>query len=504
MPNLRLRSIDIPKPIEKVFERFHSAGMEIFLIGAGSRSLLQGKKAVDCDFTTNATPGEIQKLLPHSFYNNIYGTVGIHIKGVSGNQELYEITTYRAEGRYTDRRHPDEIRWGKKLEEDLARRSFTISAIAIGPERKLEKEEPRGEGVELVRNRHGGNLEIVDLYDGKGDLERKIIKAIGNPHERFQEDALRLMRAVRIATQLSFIIDQETFAAIKRNADLLETVAQERIRDEFCKILASNYPADGVVLLANSDLLEKIVPELTLGYGIEQTGHHQDDIFTHSVKSLKHCPSKDPLVRLAALLHDVGKVSTRAYLCQQCQFKFTEETRVGQMVICPRCGHGNNAHQATTFYNHEVAGGKIARKIAQRLKFSKEQEEKLVILVRWHQFSVDEHQTDKAIRRFIRRVGKENVQDIIDLRVGDRIGSGVPPVSWRLEKFLKKIAEVQKQPFTVTDLKVNGHDVMEVLGIKPGPRVGEVLNHLFAEVEEDVTRNTREYLIKRLGEIGSG
>jgi tRNA nucleotidyltransferase/poly(A) polymerase len=489
-------NLRIPPPVRKVFDRFTKAGFEIFLIGAGSRNLFQGKEPIDCDFTTNATPEETLQLHPHGFYDNVFGTVGIPMIGVTGKREIYEVTTYRIEGPYRDRRRPSAVKWGKSLEEDLARREFTISAIAVGPKRK----EGRGE---IIPDQEGHELEVVDLFDGRGDLERKLIRAVGDANKRFQEDALRMMRAVRIATQLGFLIDEKTFAAIKENVSLITQIAAERIRDELFKILRSDHPADGVMLLFNAGLLEIILPELTAGYGLEQTGHHEDDVFTHSVKSLKHCPSKDPLVRLAALLHDVGKVSTHAYVCSHCQCRFKRADDVGDEVVCPRCHLTTNKHDAATFYNHEMAGARLVDKVARRLRLSRKEQERLVTLVRWHQFSVDERQTDKAIRRFIRRVGKENLKDIIDLRVGDRVGSGVPPSSWRLDDFLKRIEEVQKQPFQVTDLKIGGHEVMKALGVGPGPAVGRVLARLFAEVEEDPARNTREYLRKRLSEIAA-
>lgn len=488
----------IPQPVREIFNRFQKAGFEVFLVGAGSRNLLTGKEAINCDFTTNATPEQSLKLFPQAFYNNIYGTVGIPIEGETRAREIYEITTYRTEGSYSDRRRPDKVRWGKVLEEDLARRSFTISAIAIGPKRESGKNGPESKKVEIVHDRAGKALELVDLFGGRQDLEKRVIRAIGDPNARFQEDALRLMRAVRIASQLGFLIEEKTFAAILNNRQLLKHVAAERVRDELFKILASQHPADGIKLLFNAGLLEVILPELTAGYGVNQTGHHQDDVFGHSVKSLRYCPSADPVVRLATLLHDIGKMPTRAYLCSQCQSRFKEGDLGDQRVVCPRCGFRNDEHEATTFYNHEVVGTKLAKKMAQRLKLSKKQQDKLVTLIRWHQFSVDEHQTDKAIRRFIRNVGKENLKDIIDLRVGDRIGSGTPPLSWRLKEFLARIEEVQKQPFTVADLKVDGHDVMKILKIKPGPRVGEVLQQLFAEVEEDLSKNSRPYLLDRL------
>ena len=448
----------IPLSVFEIFEKFTSAGYEIYLVGGAVRDLLLGREIHDCDFTTNAHPEVIQQLLPDSFYDNVFGTVGTIVKTAKG-EEKYEITTYRIEQDYKDHRHPNQIRWGTSLVEDLKRREFTINAMAIGP-------------TADYRLQTTTNLELIDNFDGQKDLKNKIIRAVGNPEERFKEDALRMMRAVRFATQLGFIIESETFTAIKNNARLLNHISKERIKDELFKILASDFPSEGITLLLTSGLLPYIIPELIKGYGLEQAKHHIYDVWTHSLLSLKNCPSKDPLVRLATLLHDVGK----------------------PFVVK---GEG----EERTFYNHEVVGARIVRKIAQRLKFSKKEEEKLVTLVRWHQFTVDERQTDSAIRRFIRNVGKENLQDMLDLRVGDRLGGGAKETSWRLEKFKKRLIEVQKQPFSVTDLKINGFDVMETLKIKSGPKVGKVLNMIFNEVVEKKIENKREVLLERLKQI---
>lgn len=444
----------IPSQIIKVFEKFQKAGYEIFMIGAGSRNLLTGKEIVNPDFTTNATPTEIQKLFPKSFYDNKFGTVGMKIR-----DQLYEITSYRQEWGYSDRRHPDKVSFGKKLEDDLPRREFTISAIAIG----LRKDEK--------------GLEIVDLFKSQEDLKKKIIRAIGNPYDRFSEDALRLMRAIRFATQLGFTIEEKTFQAIKDNTKLINDIAAERVRDELIRILKTDHPADGLMLLKNSGLLTEILPELEKAFSIPQKSpgrHHLYDVGTHSLMSLKHCPADDPLVRLAALIHDLGKVATFKKL----------------------------ANGTITFYNHEVVSTSIARNFASKFRFSNKETERLVALVRWHQFTVDERQTDSAVRRFIRHVGQENLKDILDVRVGDRLGGGARETSWRLEEFKRRLIEVQKQPFSVSDLKVDGNDVMKILNIQPGPMVGKLLEKIFNEVVKEGTPNERNILLKRIKEIG--
>jgi len=449
----------IPKETLQVFEKFNQAGYEIYLVGGGVKNLWQNQIPIHCDFTTNATPEIIQSLFPDSYYDNIFGTVGMTIKTPRG-EEIYEITTYRTEQGYTDRRRPDQVKWGESLEEDLKRRDFTFDAVVIGPTKGDKK-----------------NLELIDLFGGEKDFQNKIVRAVGDPEKRFAEDALRMMRAIRFASQLGFTIEEKTFQAIKNNAQLLKKISWERIRDEFLKIIGSDHPADGYQLLRNAGLAEVILPELEKAFGVDQKSpgrHHIYDVGTHSLLSLKSCQSPDPIVRLATLLHDVGK-----------PISFNKD-KTGLI----------------TFYNHELIGASIARNIGRRLRLSKKDLTRLVTLVRWHQFTVDERQTDKAIRRFIRNIGKENLEDMLELRRADRLGGGVQETSWRLEAFKKKLVEVQKQPFSVADLKVNGHDVMKELKLSSGPLVGKILAELFAEVEDDKTKNTREYLLKRIKPIG--
>ncbi|MBL7150836.1 CCA tRNA nucleotidyltransferase [Candidatus Microgenomates bacterium] len=444
-----MTKLKLPSEAKKIINKLKKAGFESWVVGGSVRDLIMGRTTKNWDFTTNATPTQILKLFPKGFYDNRFGTVGIPQE----NGEVFEITTYRREKGYSDQRHPDKIKWGQSLEEDLSRRDFTINAIAFNGEK------------------------LIDPFGGQKDIKKKIIRTVGDPKKRFSEDALRLMRAIRIATQLTFLIERVTFSAIKKNAHLIKKISAERIRDELLKILSSDFPADGFYLLRNSGLLEQILPELEACFDVPQQSpkrHHLHDVGTHAFLSLKNCPSKDPLVRFTTLLHDVGKPAT---------FRKNKESVI-------------------TFYNHEVIGASIARNIGQRLRFSKKNRQRLVTLIRWHQFSVDERQTDSAIRRFIKRVGKENLSDILAVRVGDRLGGGARETSWRLERFKKLLIEVQKQPFSVTDLKISGHDVMKILKLNPGPLVGKILNILFQEVVEDKEKNKKEYLLKRIKEVG--
>lgn len=448
----------IPKEVINIYQKLKSAGFEVYFVGGCVRSLLLNISVKDWDLTTNAKPEEIQKVFHNSFYDNKFGTVGVPCV-IQGEKKVVEITTYRTEKSTTPTHHPESVEWGKTLDEDLSRRDFTINAIALN----------------LVNDKQ----ELVDPFEGEKDLKDKKIKAVGDPNQRFKEDALRLMRAIRIATELQFKIEEKTWKAIKEDSKLLEHISKERVRDELLRILRSDFAYEGVMLLYESGLLQYIIPELLEGVGVSQKRpgrHHTEDVFTHNVLSLKFTPSKDPIVKLAALIHDIGKPQVAS------------KDEKGLVI----------------FYNHEVAGAKIAKEIAERLRLSNKDKEKIVTLVRWHMFSVSEFLTDAAVRRFIRRIGTGNVADMMDLRIGDRLGGGTQKAeSWRLKKFKEKVAgELAPKPFSINDLAVDGKDVMRVLNVKPGPKIGEILEKLFEEVDENLELNNRDYLEKRIKELG--
>ncbi len=445
----------IPDDVKNIYDELGKAGYEIFLVGGCVRDFLMGRKVIDWDLATSATPEQIQKVFPNSFYDNKFGTVGVPLDNdeeTEGWEKNYvEITTFRTEGGYSDSRHPEKVEWGQSIEEDLSRRDFTMNAL----------------GLSLPEN-------YIDPYGGRNDIDGKLIRTVGTANERFGEDALRLMRAIRLATQLNFKIEEETWKSVQKNAHLINNISGERIRDELLKILANENAYDGIVLLDQSGMLEVIFPELSAGKGVSQARpgrHHTTDVFTHNIESLHHTPSTDPIVRLATLLHDVGKPNVRS------------EDENGHVI----------------FYNHEVAGASIARDIADRLKLSKKQREKIITLIRWHMFTVDEHITDSAIRRFIRKVGIENVADMMDLRIGDRLGGGTQVAeSWRLKKFKERVASELNPPFSINDMAIDGNDIMKELNIKPGPKIGQILSKLFSEVDENLDLNNREYLLKRI------
>jgi len=438
--------VNLPSEVKKVMQKFADNKAEIYVVGGAVRDMLLGREVKDWDFTTNLTPEQMKVLFPiNSFYENNYGTFSI----VVSPEKIFEVTTFRTENGYKDKRHPDLITWGKSLEEDVTRRDFTINSMAIDIEGK-----------------------IFDYCSGQDDLDKRVIRTVGDADARFNEDALRMLRAVRIASQIKFVIEEATFESIQKNAKLIRQIAGERIRAELFLILLSDSPADGMRLLKNSKLLEEIMPEILSGVDMKQKGHHIYDVWNHSLEALNNCQSHDPITRLATLLHDVGK---------------------------PVVATGEG--ESRTFHNHEVVGSRIATSIGKRLRFSKKELEQLFILVRWHMFTTEDTQTDKAVRRFIRNVTPEYLEEMIALRRADRVGSGAKETSWRWELFKKRLIEVQKLPFTVKDLKVNGKDVMEILNIKPSRKVGEVLDQLFTQVENDASLNTREILIREIEKL---
>ncbi len=442
----------LPQFVLNFLKNFQKSGYKIYLVGGAVRELLLNNAVDNWDFATDATPDEILKLYPDGFYNNQFGTVGIS-QEVDGKKLIFEVTTFRREAEYKDFRHPGKLSWAKTVEEDLARRDFTINSLAYDGKK------------------------VIDIFAGQKHLKEKLIVAVGDPDKRFKEDALRLMRAIRFASELGFLIEDKTRVSIQKNANLITKISWERIRDEFLKILKSENPSEGILFLRNTGLLAFILPEVDICFLIPQKSpkrHHIYDVGTHLVMSLKACPTTDEITRFATLLHDIGKAET-----------FRRDDKTGLI----------------TFYNHEVVGTKLAENIANRFKLSNKQKEKLVRLVQFHQFTVSEIQTDKAVRRFIRNVGSEYLNDIIDLRFADRVGSGARPTSWRFELFKKRLVEVQKEPFKVTDLKIDGNDVMKTLNLKPGPKVGAVLSSIFNDVEKGRLKNERETLLSHLRDL---
>lgn len=447
----------LPKEVSEIIKQLNKNGFEAYAVGGCVRDLLLENTPAggpkDWDVTTNARPEEIQRIFPENIYENTFGTVAIKTGSENPALSFIEITPYRIEGKYTDKRHPDEIKFADKLEDDLSRRDFTINSMALD-----------ADGT------------IIDLFRGQEDLKKKTLRTVGDPSQRFGEDALRLLRAVRFATVLDFKIEEKTLKALEENSEWLAAISKERIRDEFVKIIMSDNAYNGILLLEETGLLKHIVPELREGIGIEQNLHHIYTVWEHLLNSLKYTAGKNyPLeVRLAALFHDIGKPQSKR-------------------------GEGRNS----TFYGHEVIGARITAQIMNRLKFTKEQTEKVVKLVRYHMFYYNpEEVTESSVRRLLVRIGRENVEDLLKVREADRIGSGRPKaVPYKLRHLKYIIDKVSNDPISAKMLKINGNDVMKELNIAGGPKVGLILNSLLAEVVEEPSKNTKENLIQRIREL---
>lgn len=469
--------MNIPQEVTSVITILEDAGHSAFIVGGCVRDLLRGASPKDWDVTTAATPEEIQALFPESFYENKFLTVTVKTDSENPALKEVEVTTFRAEGKYTDQRHPDEVRFAKTLEEDLSRRDFTMNAIALSVAQKADEE-------------------LVDPFQGAADIEQKIIRAVGNPAERFGEDALRMLRAVRFAAELGFDIEPETRAAIEAAQDGLRLIAKDRIRDELIKLIASPRAKEGIELLHELGLLAHIIPELEEGIGVENRPN-VFSIWEHNLKSLEYGASQNfsVEVRLAALLHDAGKPRTK----------------------------GPKKNDEWTFYGHDVVGGRMAAQILSRLHFPQKVVEKISILVRWHLFKYEMDETDRAsndpaqaggagqattdssIRRLVRRVGAENMEDLVKLRMCDRMGMGVPKaLPYRLRHFqfrVEKIIREEEAP-TAKMLKIDGNDVMKRVAIEPGPKVGRIIEVLLQEVIDEPACNVRDTLLERAQALG--
>ena len=453
--------MEIPKEVLEVVEKLKENGFEAYVVGGCVRDFLRGVEPEDWDVTTSAKPEEIMKIFPKSFYENRFLTVTVLTESKDPKLKEIEITTFRKEAKYTNKRHPDFVGFAKNLEEDLTRRDFTINAMAL----KIEN----------------GKWQIVDLFNGQKDLKEKIIRAVGDPRERFSEDALRMIRAVRFSVTLGegWKIEEKTKEAIKENAPWILAISKERIRDEFLKIIMSERAAQGIETLRELGLLKHIVPELEEGYKVTQNKHHIYDCYEHYLRSLDYAAKKgfNMYVRLAALFHDIGKPRTKR-------------------------GEGPDA----TFYGHEIVGAKMTAQILNRLRFPKKDIEKIVKLVRYHLFYYNPGEVgESSVRRLLRKVGKENIEELLQVRMADRIGSGVPKAEpYKLRHLRYMIEKVSRDPISVKMLKVNGNDVMEILKIKPGPKVGQILHILLEKVIEDPKKNEENFLkeeIKKLGKL---
>jgi len=458
----------IPKEVKFVINRLRDNGYESYIVGGCVRDFLRGAKPEDWDVATSARPEEIQKIFPRSFYENKFLTVTVQTESKDKKLKEIEITTYRKEAKYTDKRHPDEVKFAKTIEEDLARRDFTVNAVAL---------EIQNSKIKIQND--NSKFKIIDPFNGQKDLEDKIIRTVGNPEERFSEDALRMLRAVRFAITLGagWQIEEKTAEAIEKNSPWLGAISKERIRDELIKIIMSKSPAEGIEILRELRLLKYIIPELEEGYGITQNKHHIYKCYDHYLKSLDYAAKKNfnKYVRLAALFHDIGKPKVKK-------------------------GEGPDA----TFYNHEIVGAKMTVQILSRLKFSKKDIEKIAKLVRYHLFYYNPDEVgENSVRRLVRQVGIESMEELLQVRMADRIGSGVPKAEpYKLRHLRYLMEKVSQDPISVKMLKVNGNDVIKTLDIQPGPKIGQILNVLMSYVLEDPKKNKREFLEKEIKKLG--
>jgi len=456
--------LDVPCETLEIIEVLQNKGFLAYLVGGCVRDNLIGREPKDWDIATNATPEQIQALFAKTVYENLFGTVTV-VNETTENKTLknIEVTPFRIEADYSDRRHPDQVKFSDKLEDDLARRDFTINALAYSP----------------------ADSELIDLYGGVKDIKDKSIKTVGEADKRFREDALRMLRAIRLACELGFTCNKEILDSISRNSDLLKEISIERIRDEFVKMIDSPEPMNGLILSHKTGVLSHILPELERGIGMEQKGEHVYDIWEHTLRSVQHAADKNyPLhVKLAALFHDISKTKTR----RPASAKAT----------------AGKAGKEYTFYGHEVVGERMTVEIMSRLKFSGKEIELVQKMVRNHMFFADPDKiTLSAVRRVIANVGPEYIWDLMNLRICDRIGMGRPKEEpYRLRKYESMIEEALRAPTSVGMLKIDGKQVMAVTCETSGPKIGYILNALLEEALENPDINNDEFLVKRAKEL---
>ncbi|MBS7261297.1 MAG: HD domain-containing protein [Treponema sp.] len=447
-------------PLLKKFGKvFEEKGFQAYLVGGAVRDLILKKPCSDWDVATNATPEQVMSMFKFVVPTGIaHGTVTVHF-----HKTEIEVTTFRTESEYSDGRHPDKIAYASTIEEDLSRRDFTMNAIAVN-----------------LRNG-----KICDPFGGRKDIRKKVIRTVGIPNERFMEDGLRPIRALRFASQLNFSIEKDTFSEIFKPdvQKKITSISIERFRDEFLKMLKSEKPSVGLKLMEETGILKLFIPEFEICRGCIQgdgRGFHDFDVMDHLIYACDGAPKNNYKVRLAALFHDIGKPSCKRVI---------ENEKDGQLF---------------TFYNHDNEGAKITEKILRRLKFSNEEIADVSHLVKNHMFHYESSWSDAAVRRFIVRVGLQYMDDLFDLRVADVFGMHNNQVNLRnsttsenileLKERIEKITEKQNA-LSLKDLCVNGKDLMDI-GIPSGKKMGVVLNELFEAVLEDPEMNNREKLLK--------
>ena len=464
----RLKKVNIPKILQDFYKIFEKNGFQAYLVGGAVRDICLKKKPSDWDIATNATPQDVMKMfkfvVPTGFE---HGTVTVHF-----NKTEIEVTTFRTESGYSDARHPDKINYAATIEEDLARRDFTMNAIAVNLK----------------------NGKIVDPYGGQKDIKKRLIRTVGNAHERFMEDGLRPIRALRFASKLGFAIEEKTYQEISQKdvQNKITSISIERFRDEFEKMMLSKKPSVALKLMEETGILNLFIPEFSKCRGCIQNDYrafHKFDVLDHLFYACDGAQKNKLNVRLAALFHDIGKPDAKNITMQE-------------VFDSKECCKKNL--ETITFYNHEKYSAEITQKIMTRLKFSNEMIKNVIHLVKEHMFHYEENWTNAAVRRFIIRVGKENLEDLYDLRFADMYGMWnqkieikySEPVALLLELKERINEELMKQnALSLKDLNVNGKDLMEN-GIPAGKKLGEILNHLLDCVIEDPSLNSREKLLE--------
>jgi tRNA nucleotidyltransferase (CCA-adding enzyme) len=441
---------DVPRDVLDLCERLRSKGKRAWIVGGCVRDRLLGRAVADWDIATDARPKELLSVFPRAIPTGIeHGTVTVVKDG-----RHYEVTTLRGEGTYSDGRRPDWVEFVDDITADLARRDFTVNAIALDP---LDGK-------------------LIDPFDGRGDLERGVLRAVGNPRERFSEDGLRVLRAARFVATLELELDPATEEAIAPTLDTYRKVAAERVRDEWLKTMKARQPSRAFDVMRRTGILAITCPELLEGVGMEQNKWHAFDVWRHGMECMDACQA-DPVLRIAAMLHDVGKPRTRVW---------SEKT------------------SDYTFYDHDRVGAEIAAPIAERLRFSNDDRERIVALVRFHLFHYSDEWSDAAVRRWIRRVGAGRLPDLYVLNQADVRAKGrdFEPDLAALAALEAHVARVLAEgaALSTRDLKVNGHDLMTELGVKPGRVIGEILEALLEAVTTDPTLNERERLLERARE----
>lgn len=437
--------IEVTDDLIKIASILKTKGFSCYLVGGAVRNQLLGLEEKDFDLATDALPEDIIKTFRRVIPTGIkHGTVTVLF-----NKESYEITTFRVDGKYTDGRRPDSIHYTSDIIEDLKRRDFTINAIAY----------------DIL------NHKLIDPNDGLGDLDKKIIRAIGDPDKRFQEDGLRPLRACRFAAQLNFHIEEKTFKAISSNLEKFKGVSQERIYDELVKTMKAEKPSQTFQLLLESGLLEIISEDMVKCVGLEQREKHKFDVFQHLISTCDHCPPGNKILRFAGLFHDLGKVTT---------LKYKEDG-------------------TPTFYNHEIPSAKLAVKIMKKLKFPNRDMQRIEHLILHHMFYYTREWTDSAVRRFIAKVGTDYIDELIILQKADMSSMNKTSEDYELlDEFSDRINKLinSDSAFTIKDLNINGNDLSEVVGIPKGPVMGQILTELLDKVLENPNLNTKSQLIE--------